>query len=441
MMNLELKDISMNYVMPDTTHHRYSRIANTFGSAIILFLALGYPIQAAIPLFLKVNSTPVNAGFRVLIALAALVVIARIPFSLKKVTKGTFLLLLLWFIYSCRLFVDVSLRGIEFGNGRYSTFFMYSMAFANCFLPVIAVTVAAPYMNIRQFLKWAFIFACCSNIIILVSFFTNNTLTVALMSTRGSLGDDPAEAVINPITISFYGMLLAVLALSKLLFEGSSGIGNRLGIAFCVVLGVANVLIGASRGPFLSLILSILILCYFKLRMSRNKVSMVLKAALVFFILISGLMMSGVGSKIFSDDVFLFYRLTHFFDNVANGEKEDRDYEYASAWEQFSNHPFIGDKYVTDHSHIYPHNVFLELLMSLGVVGGILFLLILFEMLVKAGYAARHRMYRYIALLVILLGYLLLSMTSGGIFITPGLWILLALFFEIRDQSFNESLN
>ncbi len=442
MIQVVFKDINMNYITLDATYNRYSKIANTFGSAIVLFLALGYPIQCAVPLFLKVSSTPVNAAFRVLIALSSLVVIARLPFSLKKVSKGTFLLLLLWFIYSCRLFVDVSLRGIEFGNGRYSTFFMYSMAFANCFLPVIAVAAAAPYIQIKQFLKWAFIFAFVSNIIIFVSFFTTNGITMALMSTRGALGDDdPSEAMINPITISFYGMLLAVLALSKLLFDAPASMKGKLGMFICVMIGVANVLLGASRGPFLSLILSVFILFYFKLRMSRNTVSMVLKSGLVVFLLLGAMLISGVGSKIFSDDVFLFYRLTHFFDNVANGEKEDRDYEYASAWDQFSNHPVIGDKYVTDHSHIYPHNVFLELLMSLGVVGGILFLLILFEVAVKAGYASRHRLHRHIALLLILLGYFLLSMTSGGVFITPGLWILLALFFEIKHTSFNESLN
>ncbi|MGO4292616.1 O-antigen ligase family protein [Chitinophaga sp. RAB17] len=441
MIQLEYKDIAVNHMALDAAYNRHSKIANFFGSAIVLFLALGYPIQCAVPLFLKVNSTPVNAAFRVLIALASLVVIARVPFSMKKVSKGTFLLLLLWFIYSCRLFVDVSLRGIEFGNGRYSTFFMYSMAFANCFLPVIAVAAAAPYINIKQFLKWAFIFTFVSNIIIFVSFFTSNGITMALMSTRGAVGDDPSEAMINPITISFYGMLLAVLALSKLLFDAPKTIKGGIAFFICVIIGVANVLLGASRGPFLSLILSVCILFYFKLRMSRNTVSIVLKSALVIFMLLGGLMMSGIGSKIFSDDVFLFYRLTHFFDNVANGEKEDRDYEYASAWDQFSNHPFIGDKYVTDHSHIYPHNVFLELLMSLGAVGGILFLLILFEVLIKAGHASRYRLHRHIALLLILLGYLLLSMTSGGIFITPGLWILLALFFEIKNKPFDESLN
>lgn len=441
MMTLGVKNADMNDITLDTAYHRYSKISNSFGSAIVLFLALGYPIQCAIPLFLKVSSTPVNAAFRVLIALSSVIVLVRVPFSLKKVTKGTFLLLLLWFIYSCRLFVDVSLRGIEFGGGRYSTFFIYSMALANCFLPIMAVAAAAPYINIKQFLKWAFIFTLSSNIIIVVSFFTSNGLSAAMMSTRGALGDDPSEAVINPITISFYGMLLAVLALSKLLFDTSATIKGSLATFFCVLLGVANVLLGASRGPFLSLILSVCILFYFKLSMSRNRVSMVLKSGLVLFLLLGAMMLSGIGSKIFSDDVFLFYRLTHFFDNVANGEKEDRDYEYASAWDQFSSHPFIGDKYVTDHNHIYPHNVFLELLMSLGVVGGLLFFLLLFEVLVKAGYASRHRLHQHIALLLILLGYLLLSMTSGGVFITPGLWILLALFYEIKNKPFNESLN
>jgi hypothetical protein len=249
MIQLEYKDIAVNHMALDTAYNRHSKIANFFGSAIVLFLALGYPIQCAVPLFLKVNSTPVNAAFRVLIALASLVVIARVPFSMKKVSKGTFLLLLLWFIYSCRLFVDVSLRGIEFGNGRYSTFFMYSMAFANCFLPVVAVAAAAPYINIKRFLKWAFIFTFVSNIIIFVSFFTSNGITMALMSTRGAVGDDPSEAMINPITISFYGMLLAVLALSKLLFDAPKTIKGGIAVFICVIIGVANVLLGASQRP------------------------------------------------------------------------------------------------------------------------------------------------------------------------------------------------
>src|ERR1700730_7354103 len=131
--------------------YRRKSISNWSGNVsvwLVLFLSVGYPIQASIPILLHVSSTPINATFRGIYAFAALILLISALPKKKMISKGAIWLLLFWLFYSIRFVVDISYRGIKFGEK--DTFFMYSMVFGNCFLPMVAVIFNSKYIRIEN---------------------------------------------------------------------------------------------------------------------------------------------------------------------------------------------------------------------------------------------------------------------------------------------------
>lgn len=79
-----------------------------------------------------------------------------------------------------------------------------------------------------------------------------------------------------------------------------------------------------------------------------------------------------------------FVRL--FNDNLARkmlatlaGNTSGRDFLYSEAIEVFSKSPFLGSYFELKRFHIYPHNIFLESLITWGIFGTILFLAFLLK--------------------------------------------------------------
>src|SRR5215469_3358337 len=97
---------------------------------LVLFLTLGYPIQAAIPILLQISSTPINIAFRVAYAFVSLLLILASVGKEKNISRGAGWLLFFWVLYGIRLIIDISYRDIMMSTK--DSFFMYSMAFGNC---------------------------------------------------------------------------------------------------------------------------------------------------------------------------------------------------------------------------------------------------------------------------------------------------------------------
>jgi O-Antigen ligase len=408
---------------------------------LVLFLSVGYPIQASIPILLHVSSTPINASFRAVYALSALILIISALPKKKIISRGSTWLLLFWLFYIVRFVVDISIRGIKFGEK--DTFFMYSMVFGSSFLPMVAVIFNSKYIVIDNLYKKLYRMVLLSNLLItFLIYYQNGGLSLALFSSRiDIIGLSSDEHVINSIAIGLYGNTLFILSVYSLMFIEHKNFIQKMFVVFFSLIGLFNVIVSASRGPFLSMFVLLIFVFYFKYRTSSTRIKKIgLIYKVIMALVVGGFLVISAGFLNNSLDKFtLFNRFSDFNNNLESGVKETRNYEYASALNQFYESPIVGDQIVTKYDSFYPHNIYLEVLMSLGVIGGVILLGIHYEIVKRIGYIFKNKNYTFFMILIVLLIILLSSMTSGGIALNPEFWLILALFFSIRYKNMIKS--
>lgn len=102
-----------------------------------------------------------------------------------------------------------------------------------------------------------------------------------------------------------------------------------------------------------------------------------------------------------------------------------RQLQWEQAWRQFLEDPIIGRYFFETIFFYYPHNIFLELLMALGLVGGVLFLFHL-TAITKASWRIVHtedcpKVWQFAVL--VLWKELFLGFSSGNFWGSSTLWI------------------
>ena len=130
----------------------------------------------------------------------------------------------------------------------------------------------------------------------------------------------------------------------------------------------------------------------------------------------------------------IFTRLNAFGQSIQKGDTEIRTVLFAEAWNQFLNNPIAGDRWVTKKESFYPHNIFIEVLMSMGIIGFSIFLMINIEIIKKIILIIRRKDIDILPLSMVLIANFLAAMTSGSIAFSTELWVLITLFLSV---SFN----
>ncbi|WP_120335743.1 O-antigen ligase family protein [Sphingobacterium siyangense] len=173
--------------------------------------------------------------------------------------------------------------------------------------------------------------------------------------------DQNASDTLNPLALSYGGVLTLVLCLYKLIYIPLKGWSEKIYIYITIGLSLVLFFLGASRGSMIALVLSAGLFLYFGSFKVRTRALLAIIVSLP--ILIYGAVLSG--SNIFS-------RLEETVEsgNVGRGEL------WEDAWNEFALHPFLGNRIEVG---FYPHNMFLETLMSTGIVGFVLLIIILFK--------------------------------------------------------------
>ena len=154
------------------------------------------------------------------------------------------------------------------------------------------------------------------------------------------------------------------------------------------------------------------------------------------------LLVSGItsGYQLFknNEEIASAQRLSSFLEDGSGGDlnssRDPRFDIYQNAWDDFLDSPIIGKQYVTSIFNFYPHNIVLEVLMSLGIVGIILFLPIVLSIGASMIKVFKSKNLNALQFLLILIPMLIGGMTSGSIFLSPDLWIV-SVFTIIANRS------
>ena len=184
-----------------------------------------------------------------------------------------------------------------------------------------------------------------------------------------------AATAINPISLGHYGASLALLGLfgwlnyRKILPKKRAKILNFACIT-SMLLGVIVVMLASSRGPFLALLSSVFILI---IRQGKRNFRT--------FLLLLLIVLSAVAGTVFSSSygTSFFERLFALGDELeANENGLGRANLYSLALRLILQNPLMGTG-IEMPGHGYPHNLFLEGFLPLGILGGILFAWLMFR--------------------------------------------------------------
>lgn len=224
------------------------------------------------------------------------------------------------------------------------------------------------------------------------------------------------ELVINPLALSYSSVLIIGVLPYYLVFNKISK--SKKLIAFVTIgLAVVPFFLGASRGSLLALVITVV---FFFLAGSNFKTA--IKTLFLVTVVVGGL--------VFLDDYFKSGLLDRVF--AINEEIEDSNAGAArieiwkNAYQQFENHPIMGDKLEVDNWESYAHNILIESLQTTGLLGFIP-LLILFSYIWLLSFRIAKYQKKYFWVVVIFIQAFTQAMFSGAIFISSWLWMSMAL--------------
>lgn len=394
-------------------------MTNLLTPAIVLLL-FSYPLSTVVLLQLDMRTATNSAivkGVVVAIFLAALIFQKR---SLQGVRVAA-PLLILFAVYGIRLIYDVLLLDIVYVFQ--SKFYTLSYFFGLTLLPTVAAALCLPHESVERLHKWMFASAIITNVMLLYFFSMDGPIDNTAFSGRFEIeGELEGTTVLNPIMVGLMGAVLIAFTMGRLAVIASASPFQQGYHGALIVLGGANLLLGASRGPAVAFTAIFLITLYFLARSHLTTTGLRFRRNLWLFAI---LLLGALSYLVMLDSlsIQLFDRLALMFDDQAGRPIEERDFIYAEAWNDFLSSPLVGFSYMTTTGYS-PHNIILGTLMATGLVGGVFLLFALFRAMRGTLNMLRGSAGPWgfsIALAAIC--FFVLGMTSGSVDRFPEFWI------------------
>lgn len=169
--------------------------------------------------------------------------------------------------------------------------------------------------------------------------------------------------ILNPLSVAYSGAMNVSLLIPYMInnFKNKSILIKVYYLANFFI-SMFLFVMGSTRGAFVVVVVSMLLFVFSQYGLKKIKyILYILPIIPIFFIYLDY-----TGSS-------LIERLTH---SVENHDSSGRDELWGDAFAEFVNNPIIGGK--VEVSGYYPHNILLEVLMSMGGVGLIIFCMIIF---------------------------------------------------------------
>lgn len=394
---------------------------------LAILLTFGFPFVGYISSTLGIPSTPIAIFFRFsLLSLSLFLILNGVAKSPIEPTRGIFFLLFFWVIYSIRIIWDISIIDIE-RRESYTPFVIYSFAFGNCLMPLVAIALITENLDVKKLLNFALVILFFQNLLIFSLLYKEFGISLeSLLIRQRVTGFEGKGNVLNPISLSRAGGLLFILCLSYLsLFKTKSLF--KIFLYFSILLSLYILFAGGSRGPMLATILTSLLLLfyYFRTRKLKGYLSISFVIIPLFAIIINGAQSRNITSK----SIAAIGRLES---TIIHSQEEVRITMWKGAWNQFLASPVIGDSMLEREFQFYPHNIIVESLMATGIVGSFFLFgsLVFFFKRIYKSYKIKHSVNFVFGLLVFfnLMGY----MTSGSLYMGVQLWPLLGLYLIIK---------
>lgn len=336
---------------------------------LVFLLNFGLPIFMVIPIISGTNTTPYMILLRLIILIvSAILVLFSGRFKTRELNIITVSFFVFWFFYLLRIIADVFIHPIIVTNENTDLSKVVSFAVFMCFLPSCAIYLNRSKINLEvlsgKLLLWffveSFIVFC-----LLVVYFQGNIFDV--FNDRSLITHGELFFPINPITISRIGASLVMASVySFSVFHTLKWWKFLIFFLFGFVL----LALGGSRGPIISLAAVLLLLSarsFYKIKLYINVILIIL-------------MVVFTSTWVDFSKLDVISRIV----DLQSGENFDRLGHWNSAVNQFLENPVFGDKIFDNYLGTYPHNILLEVLMSVGLIGVIFFGLFTIPLIIRS---------------------------------------------------------
>jgi len=185
-----------------------------------------------------------------------------------------------------------------------------------------------------------------------------------------------------------------------------------------ITIGLSSVpfFLGASRGSLLALflcfILYVLLGRDFK---SFFKSSVILVVGIYAVVFLDEYLQSGLLER--------FLSISEDVDSISGSGARMKI--WTDSFNQFLNNPLIGDKLAVDNWINYPHNVILEVLQTIGLVGFIPFVLLLISAWRRVIYIGQYHKEYFWVIAIFILSFVQ-HMVSGSVYTASWMWTSMA---------------
>ena len=362
----------------------------------ILLIVVGYTVFSAFAIPFQIeNSRFFSVPFRILIFGLSVFIIYKNFSSAKFKNIAVLSLITFWLFYFFKSY-------LSFTNDVYSEIFklQFSEIYSRIIIIAMVPSLALLFINYKK-INFALVAKAFFYVLMVMLIF--NLIYAAVM---------PYGIQIRYIFSMYYisyghlGTTLALLSIFFLLFKPKE-ISSYF-LYFGLILGIVTILIGGARSPFLA----IMVVIPYLLILKKNY-----KLIALFLVL---LLLSVVVIYIFgkSDDYHLmFIDRTYLW--LFEGDNSLRTPLFNKGIEIFKANPIIGGRTHFEDG-MYPHNIFLELLMATGILGLILYLLKFITVFKNFRYFLfKNKNAYHILFFTLFLQYFVLVITSFTLYSVP----------------------
>ncbi|MCO4182530.1 O-antigen ligase family protein [Proteus terrae] len=354
--------------------------------------------------------------YRALIFICSLLFVFRLIFFEKhipsKVAKYISLVLLVWCLFYLRLLWDITYGTPLLDSSVYSIYLTFGLGVVLLIMLSVINISKKDMISFIDFSRWILFFS-----IVFISISAFNSLYLGENSlTRFGLDK------LNPISLGKAAGACAIISMFVLSYKKITKI-NYFCTLVALVVSVLILFLSGSRGALLSFI----IVCCIALLKKFSLTRVVFGSGILVFVVFS---VNAIMSMLWSD-----FSLVERISKTGGDEDQSANIRYQlynNSLEQFYNSPLFGDYSVEREYMFYPHNVILELLMSIGVFGAIIFVFIV----AYSVFCNIKNDFDNKSLLSVLWGlltfYLVISMFSGSLFLSVELWVFLIISVSFR---------
>jgi len=329
---------------------------------LICYITFFFPIISMINQFSDQETNVISLIYRVSTFLLSVFIILREILLRKKIVfpYSMYLIILFWIFYLVHLIYDLYVLGLILDPLKTREYYL-GQAVGICFINMLACYHAGRKIDFTLLAKAMFILFSIINVLLIVNFLNSYGLNfIDYAKTRYTLTSEVTDIeYLNPISIGVNSGYLLILMMYV----------NKIKIYHLILIpiGLFNLIISASMGPFLSLGMVVILFTFLKFR-SLNIKKVLMLGIMVLTVFIVYYYYSGV-----MEDFLLYERLMNSdTETVTSTTMRLESINYA--FDQIKSNVIFGTHYYVLADRSSPHNIFVDIILVSGLVGLFLFI-------------------------------------------------------------------